>query len=333
PTPRAAEAAARRAIVDRWPRQVSGDSEFGDRLRGRGRLTRTRSELREARTPGEVIEVILRTALEEHRPSAIAWATVDVGGALVLLGSHGIPPAVAARWQRVPVEVPLPVCVTARTGQGRWWFGPDPDRPGALGLGLPERWQVAAVLALPRSAGHQGVLAMTWPDGDHAPAPGDRGEIEAVAREVAMTTPRAPAVVGSARAPGGGRTGSPDPALAVLDMVWQPILLCTPVIGQDRTVEDLRVWHANPAATRLSGREELVGRRLIELFPDAVRTGLFTACLRVWETGEHLELHDHRSRLTDPAAAQRPADVLATRYQDGVLITWGRRCVPDGADR
>ncbi len=328
-SPRAVEAAVRRSSLDRWPREAGGDSSFASQVRARARRARIRSDLLSARSADEVIAAVT-TALAESPPSAVALAGVDVSGALVLLGSSGIAPGVAARWQRVPVDVPLPVCLAARTGESRWWQDDDPARSAMLGLGLPEPWRTAAILPLPHDGGHRGVLALTWPaDGDTL-GPQDRRDVEGLARAVAATLPRLAAGATSIRTRGAVRPAErSDPVLALLDLLWQPILLCDMVIGRDRTVEDLVLRHLNPAASRGAHPRDLIGRRLIELFPDTLVSGLFGACLQVWETGAQVDLAGHVSRLTDGPAGE-PADVRLTRYRDGVLITWQNRPDPNG---
>ncbi len=248
----------------------------------------------------------------------------------MLLGSSGIAPGVAARWQRVPVDVPLPVCLAARTGESRWWQ--DDDRPAGHARSRPARrsWQTAAILPLPHDGGHRGVLALTWPTDGDALGPQDRRDVEVLARAVAATLPRLAAGATTTRSRGAVRPAErADPVLALLDLLWQPILLCDMVIGGDRTVEDLVLRHLNPAAARGTEPRDLIGRRLIELFPDTLASGLFGACLQVWETGAQVDLTDHVSRLTGGPAVD-PADVRLTRYRDGVLITWQNRPEPNG---
>jgi len=97
------------------------------------------------------------------------------------------------------------------------------------------------------------------------------------------------------------------------------------VLEPDARISDLRVRHANPAAAEAAatGEEQLTGRRFLELWPDAVRRGLFAACLRVLEAGAQEDLPDHPWRVRENGRSRTGrADVRLTRYGGGVLITW-----------
>jgi lipoyl(octanoyl) transferase len=62
-----------------------------------------------------------------------------------------------------------------------------------------------------------------------------------------------------------------------------------------------------------TGGEQLTGRRFLELWPDAVRRGLFAACLRVLEAGAQEDLPDHPWRLRENGRSRTGrADVRLT---------------------
>lgn len=334
PSPKQVRAAARRRKDHRLAQRVTQDPVLVDRVRDRGRWVRLRSELLSARTGQDVVDAV-RSALDAWPPSVVLLASVDVSGALVLLGHHGVPSAVAVRWHRLPLDLPLPVCDVARTGQGSWWDGSTPNRPESLGFGIPDAWGLAAVLALSRRQRVAGVMALTWPmDGPH-PLPGEPaitrllGDVsDAVQRLATPLLPprgnRSAATVSLA-----DRAYAPDPATALLDILFDAVLLCGPVTASDRTVADLRIRHANPAAVHQIGRQpsELVGRDLLELFPDAAVNGLLAMCLKVWETGELAEVQRLPRRDGEPTGPSGEARV--SRYRDGVLITWTGQDAPE----
>jgi PAS domain-containing protein len=308
-----------------WPKQGSGDGEFGTRVRVHARRTRTRSELLAARAPQDLVTALVRTGLSDRPPSAAVLVTVDVTGVVAVLGTHGIPAAVAARWRTFPLDLKLPVCVTLQTGRGQWLTASDTagaaaaGDPVELGIGLPGGWGTAAVLPLLAGGGCHGALVLVWSPGAD-PDPMMRAEVERIAAGVAVALQKLPQAV-----PDRPPVDEVDPTMAVLDALLHPVVLCEPVLADDRSLADLRVVHANPASVDAAGRgpEQVTGRSVLELYPDAVRNGLFAACQQVLETGAQLDIAGLEWRLAVLGRNWRgTADVRVTRYRGGVLITW-----------
>jgi len=336
---------ARHQLVERWPHQGE-EGEFGARVRAQGRRTRTRTELLAARAPRDLVTTVVQTALGDRPPRFAALALIDVNGVLSLVGWHGIPEPVAARWRRVPVDLPLAACVGARTGQAVWLSrkedageadaapgeppaAPEPSREqadggSALGLGIPDDdWSSAAVMPLLAEGVPLGVLALAWTE-PHSFDAAAKSALEGIAAGVAVGVRRLPEAPPEGAAAQHAREGQ-DSALSVLDVIFHPVLLCVPVLEPDARISDLRVRHANPAAVEAAatGGEQLIGRRFLELWPDAVRRGLFAACLRVLEEGVQEDLLDHPWRLRENGRSRTGrADIRLTRYGGGVLITW-----------
>jgi hypothetical protein len=341
----------RRRLTDRWPREGNPDSEFGARVRAEARRTRIRSALLAARRPEEILDAVL-----DHGsvvpPTAAALAAVDVNGTVTMLATHGVPGPAAARWQRFPLDLELPVCDVIRDGAVRWLdaegsagartgpngtdradpSGPDPSGPDpsgtdrGLGLGLPGGWGSAALLPLASRGETLGILVLTWAD---APPPGVRREFERLAAGVAGAVHRVlrsdPAATPPAEPVEPAEPGTADPTLAVLDTLLHPVLVCRPIRDEQGGIGDLRVLHANPVTRDPAGRGpgQLAGRRLLDLYPDAATDGLWDACTHVLRTGDPADLPAHRWRL---AVQGRTFDaethLRVTRYRDGVLLTW-----------
>jgi PAS domain S-box-containing protein len=94
--------------------------------------------------------------------------------------------------------------------------------------------------------------------------------------------------------PGAHDDGAPPWLLAALDGLPDGVVAFR-AIRAEGTVVDFEYAYVNPAAARMVNRTvaELVGKRLLELFPGHVDTGLFDRYVRVVETGvpstlEHL---------------------------------------------
>jgi len=88
-------------------------------------------------------------------------------------------------------------------------------------------------------------------------------------------------------------------------------------------IVDFEVEFANEAACRLTGmsQDELIGHRILDLFPGRLENGQFEAYVRVVETGEPLiraSLCDHDVRgRSDPEGFGRNYEVSVTRMGDG----------------
>ncbi|MGW2254813.1 PP2C family protein-serine/threonine phosphatase [Kitasatospora sp. NPDC001660] len=129
-------------------------------------------------------------------------------------------------------------------------------------------------------------------------------------------------------AAGGGEPGLVVPGgeywfRGVLDAMFEPVLVLSVVRegSGEGAVTDLRVRYANAAA----GPAPMVGRRLTEILPGLVATGVFARILDVAGTGVRYE-----GRAGDFTGAG-PGAVLTVRavpFLDGLLLTWRPR---DGA--
>jgi two-component system, cell cycle sensor histidine kinase and response regulator CckA len=91
-------------------------------------------------------------------------------------------------------------------------------------------------------------------------------------------------------------------------------------VRENGAIVDLRVEWLNDAACRMFGLspDQFIGRSLLEVFPEAVESGLFAATASVVETGRPLVLdsvpwveHDGRKRAFD---------IRTTRFGDGCAI-------------
>jgi hypothetical protein len=341
--PGEAARAVHRGLTDRWPRRGSPDEEFGTRLRAQGRRARVRSELLAARSADDVLAAVVRTALAPAAPSAAALVSLDASGVVQLLATHGVPASQAARWHALPLDLDLPVCAAMRSAESRWLtrdVGAD-DGPHELGLGLPDRWARAALVPLLDARGCVGLLALTWPpessvevipersDDPATDARTDRELLLEVAAAVTVVLRRLGPAAGAVAAAGDGRTALPGPAgsaIGLLDATLNPLLLCRPIIDGDPEGTDLMIVHATPSTIDPAGRgpTDLIGQRFLELYPEAVRDGVWSACRQVMATGTQIDLASHSWRVV-----QRDATVFTrvrlriTRYRDGVMITWG----------
>ena len=320
PTPADVARSARERLDQRWPTQSSGNGEFGRRIRAQGRGARIRAELLAATAPVDVLGTVIGTAAGDHPPSAAAIAVLDVNGVLRTISSHGVAGSLAARWRDLPVDLPLAGCVVARTGQPQW-LDDGPVDGAAIGFGLTGSFAAAALLPLDVE-GSRGVLVLAWAQ----PRPLDdaaRDDLTRLAAAVAVAVGRLPGTAGPGAQEVARAVG--DPAVAVLDVLYSAVILCEPMAGPQGAITDLRLLHANPAATDPRGRSIAgqTGRSVLELLPDIVEMGLLRVCEQVWRSGAQAELVEQRRRVAvDGHQRTGWCDLRVTRYRDGLLITW-----------
>jgi PAS domain S-box-containing protein len=120
----------------------------------------------------------------------------------------------------------------------------------------------------------------------------------------------------------------PEAALtACLDGLVDGVVINSAIRDETRRIVDFRVVYANEAATRISGvaHDELVGHRILDLFPGRRENGQFDAYVRVVETGEPLIRNSERDHdvadRSDPEGFARDFEVSVTKLGDGYVAT------------
>jgi two-component system, cell cycle sensor histidine kinase and response regulator CckA len=124
------------------------------------------------------------------------------------------------------------------------------------------------------------------------------------------------------------RLSNPDGQFAAcLDGLMDGVLINSSIRDETGRIVDFRIVYSNEAASRISGvaHEDLVGHRILDLFPGRRENGQFDAYVRVVETGEPLvrasiKDHDVPDR-SDPVGFGRDFEVSVTRFGDGYIAT------------
>ncbi|HLZ36938.1 MAG TPA: PAS domain-containing protein [Mycobacteriales bacterium] len=112
-----------------------------------------------------------------------------------------------------------------------------------------------------------------------------------------------------------------------LEAMLDAVFLCEAVRDDAGHVVDLRYTFANPAAVDVRGRrvDELVGHRLLELYPAMSRSPLFAGYLHTVDTGEPLRVEGFRyDDVVNGHGVSGVYDIQAVRHGDGVLVTYRR---------
>jgi PAS domain S-box-containing protein len=105
---------------------------------------------------------------------------------------------------------------------------------------------------------------------------------------------------------------------SALEALDEPFFWMSAVRDPTGCVVDFTYEYCNRAALELLGRrrEEVVGRRLLELFPSHLTNGLFDAYARVTETGEPLRYEF----AFDEGGVAGEFEVVVSRVGDGYVL-------------
>jgi PAS domain S-box-containing protein len=114
-----------------------------------------------------------------------------------------------------------------------------------------------------------------------------------------------------------------DHLRATIDSLIDPEMLLEAVRDATGDIVDFVIVEANPAACAYHGleREDLVGARMLSLFPGLVDAGLFELYERVAESGDPVVLDDY-VYANEILSAHRRYDIRGARVGDGLSLTW-----------
>ena len=118
-------------------------------------------------------------------------------------------------------------------------------------------------------------------------------------------------------------SASQEELRGIVDTLLDPWVRLGAVRDSDGRIIDFVYLDANDAACRANEttREELVGKRLLELLPDHNPSGLLEAYAKVVDTGDPLVLDDEPF-ISAFDGVQRRFDNRAVRVGDGLSFTW-----------
>jgi PAS domain S-box-containing protein len=117
--------------------------------------------------------------------------------------------------------------------------------------------------------------------------------------------------------------GERDHLRATVDSLLDPQMLLEAVRDETGQIVDFVIVEANPAACAYHGRDrqDLVGARMLSLYPGIVDAGLLEQYARVTETGEPVVLDDF-VYANEILNAERRYDIRGARVGDGLSLTW-----------
>jgi PAS domain S-box-containing protein len=111
---------------------------------------------------------------------------------------------------------------------------------------------------------------------------------------------------------------------ATVDSLLDPQVQLDPVRDEARQIVDFVYVDANPAACAYNGMayQDLVGARLLDLFPGHAGAGLLDQYRHVLETSEPLVLDDFVYAQELMGGTERRYDIRAARVNGGLTYTW-----------
>lgn len=125
---------------------------------------------------------------------------------------------------------------------------------------------------------------------------------------------------------GGGFPGG-DALRALIDSLIDPVVVLGAVRAPEGQIVDFEYLDANAAAVEINRTTyaDLIGSRLLALFPQHGPSGLLRVYARVVETGEPVELNDQPYAHEFEPGHIRYFDIRAARVGDGITLTWRDR--------
>jgi PAS domain S-box-containing protein len=126
---------------------------------------------------------------------------------------------------------------------------------------------------------------------------------------------------------GDGTGALPDSVRSLVEETFEslldPYVIVVAVRGDDGRIVDFEYAVANDLALRdnQTTKTQLIGARLLDLFPAHRESGLFDMCVRTVETGEPLIVDDF-SYFNELAGERRHYDIRALKIGDTLSYSW-----------
>jgi hypothetical protein len=258
---------------------------------------------------GDEAARLVRALVEPLGVAGVILYRLAPDGSLRLVGSDGFPGDFVSAWRAIPPSVDVPVGRAAATADPVYVRDGD-ERAARFPATAAFRpfFEASASVPVVDVDTLLGVLSFVW----LGPQEFDehfRGQLEHLART------SGPVLLRSAR-----RT---DPDLAwlgaVLRLMFDPWILTDPVFDADGAVVDFEIVLV---AAELPDGDSLLGRRVVEMWPGTVSSGVFEDMVRVERYGgvsdERVVLHG----VADLGATGRTTRVRVVRLGPRVVVHW-----------
>ncbi|WP_436789515.1 SpoIIE family protein phosphatase [Yinghuangia sp. YIM S10712] len=282
------------------------------------------SVLETAADGDDVARLVCTEALGATGAVAVAIAVLEPDGALRLVGAYGVPAQRASQWRRIPPQAALPLTDAVRAGRPVLVRGrADLARRYPKAAETLVQGEVICAVPLTDAEGTtHGAMTVSW---SGAPSDGVPEEFTAALGQLCVPVLRR-LDARADRADVGVAYGDEMWFRALLDSLLDPVVILAPLReGTGREVTDFRVDYANAATVDLAGRTgaDVLGRRMTELYPGMVVSGIFESLLEVQRTGTPYEGEAEQFiEMVSGRLRSSTMTLRAVRFLDGVLLSW-----------
>jgi AmiR/NasT family two-component response regulator len=276
-----------------------------------------------ARAGDEVADALLSEGLRPLGGLGVVLAVREPDGAIRLVGSRGLSRGLASAWQRVPAGLNVGFLRAIADGRPLWL---DRAEATAAGLELLGDGDFRACLPLRRGREVFGVAAFTWARDPHLDLTA-RAYVTALSAAAGRRLDQL-----NSRHHGTVAASGAHWLDALLQALPGSFALLSPVRDDAGAVVDWCFDKSSPDARDAAGRpgEQLIGRRLLELYPDLADGEILRCYDEVLRSGRPFTHGPAEQRLAaDPHGAAVTVTIRAARFGDGILISW-RHGDPDG---
>jgi hypothetical protein len=299
------------------------------------RVARVEELLGAAEDGDGVASILWSAGLRATGAHAVVLGVLEPDGAVRLAGSYGLPADLVAAWRRTPGSLNVPYLRAVATDRPLW-IGR--EEAAARGYQLLGEGEFRACLPLHQGSWTFGVASVLWPRATTLDED-SRAHVTALAEaagrrlsdllRAAPHEPTARPLSDVLRAAPHESAASPAAhwAATILGALPPCWALLRPLRDPDGEVVDWRFEICSPGTRDVAGRapDEMTGRRLRELYPHVLTTGIAEVYRAAMQAGTSAGWGPAEF---DIETASGPVTVTmsgrASKFGDGILIHWRR---------
>lgn len=277
----------------------------------------------------EIVQAIVDTVSVWPQPSSVVLALAELDGALRIVASEGLSPAVRSQWVRIPPQVDVPLTVAAREGKALLLSETDLAEHFPVVFDLGSYVKSMACLPL-RTDGHLlGVLAVSWREPMRLTGL-NRRYLLALAESSARAVRSHSGQVEALQTPPAESPLTVDHRVQhgvlpiVLDPLFDAVTLLAPITEGDQII-DFEFEYANRTAQKLAGMENVdpENTTLLEALPEVGSRLLLGEYAKVLRTGKPYRLDDlFISAENEGLQHSYTLAIRANRFADRLLVVW-----------
>ncbi|HEX2419144.1 MAG TPA: SpoIIE family protein phosphatase [Micromonosporaceae bacterium] len=284
----------------------------------------------------EIAQAIRETMTVWPATSSVVICLAELDGALRIVASEGLPPAMRSQWSRIPPQVDVPLTAAIREGKALLLSETDLAEHFPVVLELQPELQSLVCLPLRRDGEVLGVLGVSWME---------RMRLSGLNRRylLALAESCGRAIRSIAGETETRQAESLEAPLTVehrvqqgllpmaLDPLFDAVTVLAPITEGDQII-DFEFGYANQAAYELAAAEniDLDNTTLLEAFPEVGSRLLLGEYARVLRSGQPYKLDDlHLSAANEGLRRSYTMSIRVSRFADRLLVVWRVRTDAD----